>query len=87
VIIYEVYDLEDRSHNRHLFYTDAGLALKRLRSVCREWPEATLRVWDADYVGQQYLCLFTNGGAIDLLASDLKKAITKAKRQRKANEK
>ena len=87
MIIYEVYDVGDRSNNRHLFYTDSNLALKRLRSVCREWPGATLRVWDADYVGQQYLCLFTNGGAIDLLASDLKKAIAKAKRKRKANEK
>jgi len=87
MIIYEVYDLEDCSNNRQLIYTDARSALNRLRSVCREWPGATLRVWDADYVGQQYLCLFTNGGAIDLISDDLKKAIDKAKRKRKANEK
>lgn len=94
MILYEVADVS-YNQSRKRFYTTPDEACKYLLSVLPDWDEPAIRIWEADYQGEQYLCYITNGelavkmGGVPTLIptiNQLKRHVTAAINVRKKNE-
>ena len=69
MIIWEVFDHDEKYNAHRRYYTVLEDAVKYLLEVSRvdtlePWGEPCVRAWAADYEGEQYVAFFTNGGLI-----------------------